>query len=142
MSLKQKIRDDRLSSRKMRDDFRTGTLSYILGQIELQEKVPNVKGDVCLSVVKSHVKSLRETIPLVGIDSDNGKRYQSEIQILEAYLPPEVDISSITDYVNEQINSGCANKGMLMKSIKAHFGDGVDMKKAGGVVDSLLNESK
>jgi len=138
MNIKEQITADRLTARKAHDEARTGTLGYLLGQIELGEKQPNAKPDLALSIVQSYKKSMLDNIGLVGASSDHGKGYLRELEIIKPYLPADVSMDEVDAYIVQQLASGVNNKGLLMKAVKAQFGAGVDMKAAGAAVDAAL----
>lgn len=137
MNIKEQVKADRLQARKDRNEAVTGTLTYILGQIDLREKAPNAKGNVALAVVKSHIKSMAEVIANQP-NSDAALQGELEIQLLNKYLPAQVDEIELEEFIKE-ITASESNRGLIMKSIKEKYGDAVDMKIANQIVGRCLN---
>lgn len=138
MDIKEQIKTDRMCARKQRDESTTGVLTYIMGQIELQEKSPNAPKDIPLAVIKSHIKGLKETVEAVGKDSEYAKTASFEIDLLQKYLPEQVDMSKVRDFVKSLCLNGSPGKGEIMKAIKAEYGAAVDMREASQVVADFI----
>lgn len=136
MNIKEQVKADRLQARKDRNEAVTGTLTYILGQIDLREKAPNAKGDVALAVVKSHIKSMAEVIANQP-NSDAALQGEKEIQLLSKYLPAQVSEAELETFIKE-ITATESNRGLIMKAIKEKYSDSVDMKLASQIVGKYI----
>jgi len=139
VNIKEQIKADRLRARKDRDEVTTGTLTYIMGQIELQEKSPNAPKDVPVAVIKSHIKSVKENVEAIGKESDHAKAAFAEIELLQKYLPEQITAEDIRKFCTGMCGGGVRNKGEILKAIKNTYGAAVDMKEASQIVAEFVN---
>lgn len=137
MDIKEQIKADRLQARKERDEKVTGTLTYILGQIDLREKAVDAKGDIALAVIKSHIKSMADIIANQP-NSDAALQAEGEINLLSKYMPAQVSEAELETFIAEVVETNQGNRGLVMKTIKAKYGDAVDMKLANQIVGKYL----
>lgn len=136
MIIKEKIKADRLESRRNRNEKDTAILTYILGQIDLKEK-DNAKGDVALAVIKSHIKSMSDVITLKEEQCKDYSNEVYEIEFLNKYLPEQVSNEELENFIIE-ISATENNRGLIMKAIKEKFGDAVDMKVANQILSTKI----
>jgi uncharacterized protein YqeY len=131
----EKIKSDYLQARKDNNTLAKETLSYLIGQFELEEKKVRKAPVNHIAIIRAYVNSQKENIAIVGEGSENGIKYQKEIDLLDKYIPANIAEDSIAGFIKECIISGQANKGAVMKALKEKFGDNIDMKTAAKIFD-------
>lgn len=125
MQLKNKINEDYMVAFKTKNDTAKSVLSVIKGEIQTQEKKENVQhlsDENVLKILNKMVKSLKETLAAISGDETRGdmvSKTQTEMSIIESYLPKELSISEIEEKLDKIIASGANNIGMIMKEFSS-----------------------
>lgn len=116
------INADYLAARKAKDTAKISLLSTLIG--EMQTVAKNI-GIVELSdieankIIQKFVKNLKETLSLLNSErhSEEIQNCQTELAILEAYLPKQMSHDEIASYIQELRHAGMST----MKEFMAAF---------------------
>jgi hypothetical protein len=115
--LKQKINDDYIAAFKKKDNLKKNLLGTIKGEIQNQEKnlmVENLSDDNIIKILTKVSKSIKEMVE--KSNGENQKNAIQELEIVQNYLPKQMDENEINNKIDELINSGISNLGDIMKS--------------------------
>ncbi len=141
--LKEKINSDYFAAFRLRNETEKNLLSLIKGEIQTQEKkdnVQNLSDENVLKILNKMAKSLNETLTILSNQSISGEKYQKvsdELQIIKGYLPKELSVDEINQKLDELINSGLDNLGLIMKEFSTLP---VDKKMVSELVKTKLNK--
>ena len=121
MTLKEKISKDYIEAFKAKNTVAKNLLSVIKGEIQTLEKntgVENLSDEDVTKILNKSVKSLKETLTSV---TDSGKllEVQTELNIVEAYLPKQLSVEEIQSKIDALVASGMKNMGMIMKEFNS-----------------------
>jgi uncharacterized protein YqeY len=120
MTLKEKINKDYIEAFKAKNTVAKNLLSVIKGEIQTVEKntgVENLSDEDVSKILNKTVKSLKETLTSV---TDSGKlEVQTELNIVEAYLPKQLSVEEIQSKIDALVASGMKNMGMIMKEFNS-----------------------
>lgn len=139
-TLLERLTSDLTSARKAQDKARTLILGTIISdvknrKIELQRDPTD---DDVLDVVRRGIKRRRESLEMfekAGRD-DLASTERSQVQVLEEYLPPQVDPAEIRAAVAAAIAGGAGNVGAVMGKVMPQFKGKAD----GGVINAIVRE--
>lgn len=141
--LKEKINSDYFVAFRLRNETEKNLLSLIKGEIQTQEKKDNVQhlsDENVLKILNKMAKSLNETLTILSNQAISGEKYQKvsdELQIIKKYLPKELSVEDINQKLDELINSGLDNLGLIMKEFSTLP---VDKKIVSELVKTKLNK--
>ena len=111
MKLREKISADYMTAFKEKNVVAKNLLSVVKGEIQTIEK--NIGSELSdedvIKILQKSAKSLKEMV------SSGSESAQSELEIIESYLPKQMSQEEITQKVSELINSGVTNMGSIMK---------------------------
>jgi uncharacterized protein len=144
--LTEQVRADLTESMKARDAEKTSTLrmlqsSFKYAQIESGQELAD---DEALAVIRKAVKQRQDSIEQYtkGNRPELAEKERREMEILKAYMPPELTDEEIEAGVREIIAStGAQSKkdmGKVMKEATARFKGRVEGKKISDTVARLL----
>lgn len=139
-SLLERLQSDLTTARKAQDKARTLILGTILSdvknrRIELQR---DPSDDDVLEVVRRGIKRRRESLEMfqsAGRD-DLVATERSQVEVLEQYLPPQVDPAEIRAAVAAAIAGGATTVGAVMGKVLPQFKG----KAEGGVINAIVRE--
>ena len=147
MILEDKIMVDFKESMKAKDALRTQTISFLRSELKYlaidkkKEKLDDV--DV-IAVLKKLIKQRQDSIAQFekGNRADLVAKEKAELDILKAYLPPELSVDEISKVVSEVID-GCGavtmkDMGRVMKEVTALLQGQADGKMVSDIVRSKL----
>ena len=121
--LKQKLQADRTSAQKAKDQARLNTIRYIISQINNKEiaLLRELDDDETVSVMQKIKKELNESIDsfVKGKRPELIPEYQTQLDIVLSYLPPDLTDEQIAREVQALIS---ANKETIAKNPKAIIG--------------------
>jgi uncharacterized protein YqeY len=139
-TLLERLTSDLTSARKAQDKARTLILGTILSdvknrKIELQRDPTD---DDVLDVVRRGIKRRRESLEMFekAGREDLASTERSQVQVLEEYLPPQVDPAEIRAAVAAAIAGGAGNVGAVMGKVMPQFKGKAD----GGVINAIVRE--
>jgi uncharacterized protein YqeY len=140
--LAEKINRDLIQAMKNKEELKTGTLRLLSAGIhnrEIEKKSksgsPDLSEDDVLEVLRREVKKRKEAAEIYrkGNRPELAEKEESELKVLEAYLPAQLDADAVRKIVEEAIAAvkpeGAKDFGRVM---------GEAMKKLKGVADSSL----
>jgi uncharacterized protein YqeY len=139
--IKEQINKDYMTAFKAKNTVAKNLLSVVKGEIQTIEKntgVDNLSDEDVLKILTKTAKSLNETIKsLAPIDGKGEDIVQAcaELAIIECYLPKQMSRDEITQKVEEIVNSGVTNIGLIMKEFVSLP---VDKKLVSEIAKSLL----
>ena len=148
------IRDDikaaQVAAMKAGDKARLGTIRLMLAKIkdrdiELRTGTAPADDDVLVTdVLQKMVKQRRDSIAQYtsGGRPDLAATEQAEIDIIEAYLPKQMDEGAVTaaiaDAIKETGASSAKDMGKVMGVLKAKYAGQMDFQKASAAVKAAL----
>jgi hypothetical protein len=146
MSLVEKVRADLTESMKAREQVRTATLRMLLAALKNEqiEKGHELSDEEAQAVIRRGVKQRLDSIEQYdnGNRKDLADRERAEKDLLEIYLPKQLDDAEIENLVRAVItDTGATSKkdaGKVMKEMMSHHKGLVDGKKVQEVVGRLL----
>jgi uncharacterized protein YqeY len=121
MTLKEKINKDYIEAFKAKNVVVKNLLSVIKGEIQTIEKntgAENLSDEDVTKILNKTVKSLKETLSSVT-DSEKMSIVQTELSIVEAYLPKQLSVEEIQSKIDALVASGMKNMGMIMKEFNS-----------------------
>ena len=91
-----------------------------------------------VEVVRRGIKRRRESVEmyLTASREDLVAKERGEIEVLEQYLPPQVDESEIRAAVRAAIDGGAGNMGAVMAKVMGQFKGRVE----GGTINAIVRE--
>jgi hypothetical protein len=129
-----------VAARKAQNRDRTVVLSTVLAavknrQIELSRELTD---DDVIEVLRRGIKTRRESVEQYqkGNRADLAAVEQSQIAVIEEFLPPEVDPAEIRAAVREAIASGAGEMGKVMGQVMPQFKGRAD----GKVINAIVRE--
>jgi uncharacterized protein len=114
-----------------------------LKNAEIEARAP-LGDDAAVRVLRGLVKQHRESIEgfTAGGRDDLVAKERAEMEVLEAYLPAQMDAAAIEAVVSEVIASEGAGSpsdtGRVMKAVMGRVGGQADGKEVRGIVQRLL----
>ncbi len=147
MSLRDKMMADLKEAMKARDQAKMDTIRFLQSAVKYREVElrPNAITDQdVLGVIKKMAKQRRESIEqFEGAGrADLAGKEKSELAIIEAYLPQQMDRSQVESLVKEVIQSLGANSvkqmGAVIKEVQARSAGSADNKLVSELVKASL----
>ncbi|HKO58878.1 MAG TPA: GatB/YqeY domain-containing protein [Thermoanaerobaculia bacterium] len=145
-TLSEQIRADLTAAMKAREAERLSTLRMLQSAMKYQqiEVGHELSDEETLAIIRKAVKQRLDSIDQYtkGNRPELAAKEASEMEILKAYLPPELTDEELESGLREIITStGAASKkdmGKVMKEATARFKGRVDGKKIQETVSRLL----
>lgn len=148
MSLKEKLRQDMVSATKSKDLVALSTLRLLLASIknrEIELRKEAEDGEI-VKILATNIKQRKESIELYekGGREDLAEREKKEIEVLEAYLPPQMDrdeiIALIKDVISDVGARGIQDLGKVMKDIMPRVAGRAEGKEVSNLVRDILSK--
>lgn len=146
--LKQRLRDDLNAAMKARDELTTATLRMALTAVTTEEvagkQARELSDDEVLKVLGREAKKRREAAEaFAGAGrAQLAERERAERQVLDRYLPAQLDDAELAGLVRAAITeSGAtspAQMGLVMKSVVAEVAGRADGKRVSDEVRRQL----
>jgi uncharacterized protein len=138
MNIIQKLKAESLSLRKTRNPV-AASITFAISEIEKVGKNAGNRAtteDEAIRVVQKLLATIEENLKL---DIDDGRKIalNFEKRILESVLPQMASEAEVRTFLQDSFDTAPANKGLVMKALKNHFGALVDMKLAGQIATEL-----
>ena len=142
----EKIKADIVSALKEKDTLKLQTLRGIKGEVDLEHinKKVEINDDLVLTVLTRGIKTRRESIVEFekGNRNDLIEKTQSEIDLLQSYLPKQLtdeEINKILDNAFNKVNP-TSNKemGLIMKEVTPLLKGKADMGKVSSMIKERL----
>lgn len=139
-SLGEALRAAMNAARKAQDRDRTLVLGTILANLknrEIELRRPITDEDV-VDVLRKGIKTRRESLEqyTAAKRPDLAGTEQSQIKVLEEFLPPEIDPEEIRGAVRAAIAGGAKDMGKVMGQIMPRFKGRAD----GKVINQIVRE--
>ena len=139
-----KIKSDIVSALKEKDTLRLQTLRGIKGEADLEHinKKVEINDELMISVISHQIKTRKESIAEFekGNRDDLISKTQSEITLLQAYLPKQLgddEINNILDEAFDKVKPASPkDMGLIMREVSPLLKGKADMSK----VSSLIKE--
>lgn len=139
-----KIKNDIINALKEKNTLKLQTLRGVKGEVDLEHinKKVEINDDLLINVISHQIKTRRESIVEFekGNREDLIKKTMEEIELLQTYLPKQLDeseINSILDEVFQKVNpTSPKDMGLIMKEVTPLLKGKADM----GKVSSLIKE--
>ncbi len=147
MSFTDEVAKDVIVALKARDTLRTSTLRLFLNalknkEIELRRELADDEGT---RIVATLIRQRHESIEQfkIGGRPELAEKEAAEIEILKAYLPPQLSAEEIHAIVKEAAArikaSGMKDMGRLMKEVMSAVKGKADGKAVNQAVKQVLN---
>ncbi len=144
MNLKDKINDDLKKAMKEKDKETLSVLRMVKADIQLKsiDKKEGLDDNDIISIISKQIKLRRDSNEEFekGNRQDLIEKNNSEISILNRYMPKQMESDEIEKIIDEKIKETHAedmsNMGMLMKELKPIFVGKADMS----VVSRILKD--
>ena len=146
MSLNAKLREDMKLAMKSREALRLSTLRLILSSVSYAriDKGDELTDDEVLGVLSREAKKRRESVEAAnrGGRTDIAEREGSELNIINEYLPKQLDEAEVEALVRSIISDVGAvdikDRGKVMGPLMARTRGRADGKLASEIVERLL----
>ena len=139
-----KIQSDLKQAQLSRDEIKVSTLRLLISEIKNAEiaKGNNLEDQDIISVIQKEAKKRKEAIVAfrAGGREESAVKEESELKVLENYLPAQISTEELTKIVEESINEqGATSIQDMGKVIGAVMGK-VAGRADGGTVSALVKE--
>lgn len=144
--LTEKIRTDLTEAMKAQEKERLSTIRMLQSAMKNEQinAGHELSDEEAMSVIRKAVKQRQDSVEQYtkGNRPELAAKEQSEIEILKAYLPPELSDADLENAITEIVAStGAQSKkdmGKVMKEATARFKGRADGKKIQEIVGRLL----
>jgi len=148
MGLKDKIRSDLKASMKNQDKISLSVLRLLNSDIRNKEieLIKEIGDEDIVKIIKSNVKKRKDSVEMYkqGKREDLVKQEESELEVLQKYLPEEMGEEAIRAIVKNVISktglSKASDFGGLMKEVMKETGGNADGKTVSSVVRDELGK--
>ncbi len=146
--LEEKILNDYKEAMKSRDALKSSVLSFLRADMLNQataKKKNKLDDPETIVVIKKQIKQRQDSIEQFtkGNRLEMAEREKKELEILKAYLPPELSAEQIKLLIEEAIistgSSGVKDMGRLMKELTVKISGGADGKLVSDLVRQRLS---
>lgn len=149
MSMKEDLVKQMNEAAKAQDKFKLGVLRNILSQVKNKEialikRTEGLSNEEIIAVIKTMVKQVIESIEQFkqGGRQDLVDKEESELKILNTFLPPQLskdEVKAIVSEIAKNLNaSGQKDMGRVMKEVMPKIGNKADGKLVNEVVKEIL----
>jgi len=146
MSLTQKLQEDMKLAMKSRDASRLSTIRLLRSSVGYAriDKGDELTDDEVLEVLSREAKRRREAIEAAesGKRSDVADRERAELEIINGYLPAQLDeaeIEAIARQIAVEVGAGeLKDRGKVMGPLMQRIRGRADGRLAGSVVERIL----
>ena len=148
MKLIDQIHDDLKRSMKAKDGKRVSVLRFLLSSIKYREieKKDALDDEEVLAEIASSAKRRRESMEAFaeGGRMDLVEKEESELAILQEYLPEQLSPDEVRDVVQEVVRAvgatGASDFGKVMKELMPRLRGKADGKLVGEIVKEALSD--
>jgi len=149
--LREKFKEDLVSAMREKNKIKTGTMRLIMAALKDRDIAVRSKGnmdgiaeDEILSMLQTMIKQRRDSIALYkqGGRDELAEKETSEINIIEAFLPKQMDQDEMKAVIEQAIEkeeaSGLKDMGRVMGFLKEEYNGQMDFASASGIVKEKL----
>jgi uncharacterized protein YqeY len=135
MLLIEKIKKDRITAMKQKDEDAKSILSTLLGEVESLSKRngTEISDELIIQTCKKFIANINET--LTHADSENQVSLLCELEILEQFLPAQLSAAELRNII---ASFGSKNLGEIMKHLKENYNGQYDGKVASAVAREFV----
>lgn len=135
-----RLQADQAAARKAQEKDRVLLLGMVISELknrEIELRRDATDEDIT-DVIRKAIKKRRESVDLYRKASRNdlADKEQSEVVLLEAYLPAQIDPEEIRAAVRAAIAAGAANVGAVMGRVMPQFKGRAD----GTLINTIVRE--
>jgi hypothetical protein len=134
MSLINKLKEDRITSFKLKDHVRKNLLGVLISEASKDNKEP--EDSVVISSIKKLIKNCNEIINIDPLNSQ-GIKASIEKNILESYLPKQLTESEINDILSKII---VPNANISIGEVMRYFKENHEGTFDGSLVSKLTTK--
>lgn len=145
--LEQKINKDYVQAMKERDAFKISVLSFLRSQlknVQIDSKAKELSDAEVVAVIKKQIKQRQESIAQFeqGNRQDLASKEKNEMDLLQAYLPPQASpeecASAVRLTIAELKAAGMKDMGRVMQAVCAKLEGRADNKAISDLVKRSL----
>jgi len=141
-----KIKSDIVTALKEKDTLKLQTLRGIKGEADLEHinKKVEINDDLLITVISHGIKTRKESISEFqkGNRTDLIEKTQSEIDLLEKYLPKQLTIDEINEILDNAFNkvnpASPKDMGLIMREVTPLLKGKADMSKVSSMIKERL----
>jgi len=146
--LEEKILNDYKEAMKARDALKSSVLSFLradLMNLAVAKKKNALDDPEAVSVIKKQIKQRQDSIEQFtkGDRLEMAEKEKKELEILKAYLPPELSEEEVKKVIAEAVSetgaSSMKDMGRLMKEVNAKLAGQADGKLVAELVKQSLS---
>lgn len=142
-----KIKNDIVSALKEKDTLKLQTLRGIKGEVDLEHinKKVEINDDLVLTILTRGIKTRRESIAEFekGNRDDLINKTQSEIDLLQTYLPKQLSDDEINDILDNAFSivnpTSSKDMGLIMREVTPLLKGKADMGKVSSMIKERLS---
>ncbi len=142
--LAARLRADQIAARKAADKDRTLVLGTVLASLKNREiELGHTLTDAdVIDVLRKQVKQRRESVEQfrAGGRDDLAAKESFEIDVLQQYLPPELDPETLRAAARAAVADGAATLGALMPVLMARFKGQADGRTINAIAREVLGQ--
>jgi uncharacterized protein YqeY len=150
MSLRARLNDDLKTAMRAKDERGVGTLRLVLAALKDRDIAARPKGvtavpeDEILQMMNGMIKQRRDSIALYqqGGRPELAAREQEEIDIIQRYLPKQLDDAAVVEAVKTTIAAvgagGMKDMGKVMAALKEQYAGQMDFSRVSAIVKQQL----
>lgn len=147
MTLVERIHDDLKTAMREGQAVRRDTLRLLIADLKykrIELMIPALDDEQALAVLRSAMKRRQESIEQYdkGARPELAARERAELEVIEGYLPKQLNEDQVRAAVNAAIAEvGAKNKkdtGAVMKALMAKHKGAIDGKAANRILSELL----
>jgi len=149
--IRQRLNESLKEAMRARDTVGLSTVRLILAALKDRDIAARSKGntdgiaeDEVLSLLQTMVKQRRESIQLYeqGGRLDLAEQERAEIEVLQGFLPAQMDEqairSAVDTVIREQAATSLKDMGRIMSALRDKYAGRMDFGRASGIVKSNL----
>ena len=150
--LRERLNDALKKAMLAKEQRATATLRLILAALKDRDIAARGKGqsegigdDEILSMLQTMIKQRRESIEMYrkGGRDELAQREAEEIEVIESFLPEQMDDAATEAAIRQTIESvgasGLKEMGKVMAALREEYAGQMDFAKAGKVAKQLLS---
>ena len=142
MSIREQILADIKEAMKAKDEFKRDTLRTLnaaLKQVEVDQRI-EMTDEVVLPLLQKEIKKRADSVELYlkGAREDLAKKEQSEIELINTYLPAQLSDDELKEKIKSIIEKVGKNLGAVMKTAKDEIGASAEAKRISMIAKELL----
>ena len=143
----EKLKQDMIQAMKDKDKNALTVIRGVKAAMD-KERIDNnreINEELLIDVVNREIKMRKDSITEFekGGRTDLVKQYQSEVDILKEYLPPQLSIEEINkeiDAIFEELKpEGPKSMGLVMKEASSRLKGKTDMKEISNIIKERLS---